>query len=264
MWGRGGASTGPLSSLINGGFGGAFVPGQAAPGSGQSPGEQPERGLTPEAASLPQLVAPWSQLLQSLLPLSGRGAGSGHLGEGADAKRWVGPRSAITFAQGLHRLLGATGRLVRIRNSSELGAGAQQGTPAVSLPYQASPGPQFLHLSRWHIVPCPGSCQDCYEDTGEIGPGMGLSTEPEGHPGPAWGVRNGRAGGKGSSHREHLGAGAACSHCSRRCVPMSLMSEKDTGSSHVRKGWWREPGLGHGRGPAPAALALRSGGWGGG
>lgn len=80
MCGR--ASTGPLSSLINGGFRGAFVPGQAAPGSGQSPGEQPEGGLNPEAVSLPQLVAPWSQLLQSLLPFPGLELGQGIWVEG--------------------------------------------------------------------------------------------------------------------------------------------------------------------------------------
>lgn len=91
---------------------------------------------------------------------------------------------------------------------------------------------------------------------------MGLSTEPEAHPGLAWGMRNCRAGGKGSSHTEHLGAGAACGHCSRRCVPMADVREGHrliTCQEGVVAGAW--PGAWEG--PCSCCSGAE-GGWGGG
>lgn len=155
----------------------------------------------------------------------------------------------MTFAQGLHRFLGTTGRLTRISNSMELVAGGAAGDPSsqssVSGFSQASislPVTLVYCSLPWLL---PGLLGGYRRD---LGLWMGPCTEPEGHLSPAWGVRNCRVGGKGSSYTEYLGAGAARSHCS---VLMAPMTEKDTGStSHIGKGWWQEPGLGHRRGPA--------------
>lgn len=193
VYGRGGVSTGPLTSLDKWGemFRGAFALRTGCSwlwpelwGKPDSRGGKPSPSPKPPLSLLlPSLFSP-SQTprgSRAQAALAGKQLGgwylklgSGHLGTGRglasqpivgpspDTECWAGPEETPKwFAEGLSRYLEIYLESCQDQKQQSLRPEGTARAVFFSLGHQGLPRPQFLHVPYQHTVPCPGSCQDC-------------------------------------------------------------------------------------------------------